>query len=477
MSSTLKPVILFSDGVQSYSQVVTAQRRLNCFFDPRPDQDKNGAVVRGTPGTLKVFTLPTFPIRGMYIANSLLYVVAGAVLYSITSAGVITSLGTITVGTDKVSMSDNGIELILVDGIFGYILTFATNVFAKIVDANFPNGARTVSFLNGRFQVERFGTRQYFVSQSYAGATWTPVTFATKENSSDVLLAVEVLNGNLILWGQQSIEVWQDVGAAGIPYQRINGATQTWGLAAIWSRAKLNNSEIFLGQNPQGTVQVLMLNGYTPVRVSTADIENIINSFSTFTDAVALTYTIDGHSMYQLTFPTGNRSLLYDATTGKWGETQTGLGLIARHYGELGIVFNTINYVSDFSSGNIYQLSDSTFTDNGTPIKRQVRSRHVRLSENVLGLDELYLDMETGVGIQNGQGSDPQIMLQTSKDGGRTFGYERWTSMGKVGQFLSPRVMFRRLGSGRDFVFQFTMTDPVKFIITSGAVTMRGEQG
>jgi hypothetical protein len=473
----MKPVPLFGDGVQSYSAVVTSQRRLNCFFDPRSDQDKTVAVLRGTPGTVKFVTLPTSPIRGMYVANGLMYVVAGAILYSVSSNGTITSLASLAAGTGIVSIADNGIQLGIVDGTSGWTFTFAGNVLAKIVDANFPSNPSTIAFLNGRFIVNRGNTRQFYESASYDGATWTPVIFATKENYSDLLLAVEVLNGNLILWGAQSIEFWQDVGAAGVPQQRINGATQTWGLAAVWSRSKLNNSEIFLGQNPQGTIQVLMLNGYSPVRVSTSDIENLINSFSTLSDAVALTYTIEGHAMYQLTFPTAGRSFLYDATTNLWGEVQTGIALLTRHYGNLGVVFNTVNYMSDFSSGNIYRVDENTFTDNGTPIKRQVRTRHIRDGGNQFGISELFIDMETGVGLQMGQGQDPQIMLQTSKDGGRTYGYERWATLGKVGQYSVPRVIWRRMGMARDFVFQITMTDPVKFVIAHGAASVMRMEG
>jgi hypothetical protein len=38
------------------------------------------------------------------------------------------------------------------------------------------------------------------------------------------------------------------------------------------------------------------------------------------------------------------------------------------------------------------------------------------------------------------------------------------------------RVVARRFGSSRDFVFRFRMTDPVKFVITSGAVSVRQAQ-
>lgn len=464
----MKQIPLFGNGIKSYSEVVTAQRRINCFFDARPDGDKNSYVLRGTPGTVKRFELPSTPVRGWRVVGANMYVVSGRTLYKITDAGVVSSLGTMAAATDNVSLADNGIEIMIVDGVGGYVLTVATGVFTTIVDANFPNGATTVSFLNGRFQVEKADSRQYYVGQSYAGATWTPAIFASKENTSDPIIAVQVWNGALILWGSSSMEFWQDIGAAPVPYKRIDGASQSWGLAAVWSRAELNNSVVFLGQNPQGSVQVLMLNGYVPTRISTSDIENIVNGFSTFSDAVALTYMIDGHPMYQLTFPTGNRSFLFDALSGQWQEVQTGLALVNRHYANLGVVFNTLNYVSDYSSGNIYQLVDTEYTDDGTAIKRQGVSRHIRHNGNPFSVDELVLDMDTGVGLQSGQGSDPQIVLKISKDGGRTFGAERWVSIGKVGQYFSPRVIWRRLGMSVDFVFQFTMTDPVKFVITSG---------
>lgn len=471
----MKPIQLFGDGVSSYSQIVTAQRRLNCFFEIRADGDKSQLIIRGTPGSFLWVTLSTNPVRGWKVVGSFLYVVAGSTVLKVATDGSYSLIGTVTSGTNLVSLADNGIELIIVEGTFGWIVTLSSGAIAKITDPNFPTAPTTVSFLNGRFQVGSPGTRQFFVSQSYAGSVWTPAIFATKENSSDNLIAVQVLNGVLLLWGPNSLEFWQDIGASPVPYQRINGSSQTWGLAAIGSKALFNGSLVFLGQNPEGTVQVMRLSGYKPVPISTNDIESILNKMVQtgvgVSDAVALTYMVDGHPMYQLTLPAGGRSFLYDDLSKAWQEVQTGIELTQRHYGNLGIAFNSLNYVSDYRNGNVYQLSPDTYTDNGTPIKRQVISRHIRNAGNPFSIDDLYIDMETGVGLQSGQGSDPKIMMQVSKDGGRTFGIERWKSIGKVGQYLSPRVIWNRLGQAVDFVFKFTMTDPVKFIITSAVAT------
>lgn len=484
----MKAIPLFGDGVNAYSPVVSRQRRLNCFYDVRKDGDKYSSILRGTPGSVRFVQLPTYPVRGWRVVGSLLYVVAGSALYSVNTSGAYTVLGALTISNSSVSMSDNGVQLGMVDGASLYCYTLVTGSysqsalntagsFGKVTDANFPAGATSLAFLDGRIITNRPSSRQFYVSEQYDLTAWTNVsslpTYGTKENSSDQLLAVDVLNGALVLWGAQSIEFWQDVGSFPLPFQRINGATQTWGLASVYSRAFLNNTMIFLGQNPQGGVQVMLLNGYAPQRVSTSDIENIFSSFSTVTDATALTYIVDGHPMYQINFPTANRSFLYDALTGIWQEVQTGLAIQARHYGNLGVAFNAENYISDYSSGNIYQLRTDVYTDNGSPIKRQVASRHMHAGGNELALSELWLDIETGVGLQAGQGVDPQIMLQVSRDGGRTFGAEKWVSIGKVGQYLSPRAYWKRLGSAKDFVFQWTVTDPVKFTIVGGSAQPR----
>jgi hypothetical protein len=217
----------------------------------------------------------------------------------------------------------------------------------------------------------------------------------------------------------------------------------------------------------------MRFDGYTPTRVSDADIESIIDGMTTVSDAIALSYNAYGHVFYQLTFPTGNRSLLFDTTTNLWSETQTGIGSIQRHVGNLGITFNAQNYCSDAHSGNIYQFSATAYTDNGTPIPRQVTSKHIRNKGDYFGIDEIFLDVETGVGLQSGQGVNPQMSVETSKDGGRTFGMPRLKPMGMTGQYKTPRLVWHRFGRARDFVFRFTVTDPVKFVIAGGSAVIR----
>ena len=281
------------------------------------------------------------------------------------------------------------------------------------------------------------------------------------------MISTSVISGVLLLFGSQTTEFWQDVGSSPLPYSRINGATQDWGIAATASVAPSPDSRFLLGQNKEGGLRVLRLVGNSATVVSNSDIESILSGMSKVSDAVGLTYYSYGHQFYQITFPTENRTLLLDVNSNFWSESQTGLDLVGRHQGELGVAAYGYNLISDSTTGNIYRMDPDNHTDNGEYIKRQLVSRHVHFDQNESSISSICLDMETGVGGLVGLGIDPQIVMQVSKDGGKTFGVEKPVSLGELGHYRKTRAIWRRLGRSNDFVFKFTVTDPVKFVVIS----------
>jgi hypothetical protein len=474
----MKKIPLFGAGTKGRYPTVTAQRRLNCIFEQRADGDMNTYAVYGTPGEALFSDLLPMPARGAYQMGAYAYAVSGSDLYQINSFGAGSIIGSLSIlSSGPVSITDNGRQLLIVDGVGGYIYDTVTAVFATIVDANFPNGATSCAFLGGYFVVNVPNTGQFRVSQSYDGLNWTPLIFATAESNPDNLLEVNVDHGMLILSGAKTTEFWVLSGALDVPFAPSTSSTDQYGLLAQQSMVKFADSMAFLGINQQGQMQVCLLQGTTVQRISDSDIESIINDFSVVTDAVALAYEIRGHPVYQITFQNEMRSFLYDYTTTLWSEVQTGVAETARHNGQYCITLGTDHLVTDYSNGNIYRYDTNVFTDNGTAIKRLLQTRHLDFGGNYFGIDELYLSMETGVGLASGQGSDPQIAMSVSKDGGRTWGNERWTSLGRVGQYEGPRVIWRRCGGSRVKNFRVFMTDPVPFSMTYGSISVRDGHG
>ncbi len=76
----------------------------------------------------------------------------------------------------------------------------------------------------------------------------------------------------------------------------------------------------------------------------------------------------------------------------------------------------------------------------------------------------MWLEFEPGVGLQTGQGEDPQCMMSVSRDGGQTYGNERWVTIGAAGKYKT-RALWNRIGQTFDWVFKFRVTDPVKVVI------------
>jgi hypothetical protein len=280
------------------------------------------------------------------------------------------------------------------------------------------------------------------------------------------------------LFGTDSVEVWYDAGLADFPLARIQGAFNEIGCVATFSIAKLDNGLFWLGTDARGQGIVYRANGYTGTRVSTHAVEYAIAQYGNLADAIAYTYQQEGHAFYVLTFPTGNATWVYDVATGAWHE-RAGWdnGAFMRHRSNCQCNFGGNIIVGDYENGNIYRFNLDVFADNGG-IQKWLRSwRALPTGQNDLkrtAHHSLQLDCQSGVGLNSGQGSDPQVVLRWSDDGGHTWSNEHWSPMGKIGQYFH-RVFWRRLGMTmklRDRVYEVSGTDPVKIAIVGAELIL-----
>lgn len=464
----MKQVPIFGIGYKAKSANVTAQTRVNMYLEILPDKDKTQAVAYGTPGLTLLADLGDTPFRCLQSLGDYVYGVHRGTFYQITNAGVATSKGTLLTTTGRCGIDNNGSQIIVVDGTYGYTYTIATDTFAQIADADFP-GADTVTFNDGYFIVNEPDSGRFFLSALYDGTSWDALDFATAESNPDNLVSVVADHGELILLGDISTEFWSNTGNVDFPYTRMSGAAVEWGLAARWSIAKFDNSLIWLAKNRMGEVQVTRLAGYQPQRVSTFDIENIINSYSSVSDATGFSYLHNGHPFYQINFPTAGESWLYDGASNVWSKmVSSGM---TRHRAEIATYFLNRTIVSDNSNGRLYNIDGNEYTENGEEIVSEITTKHVAEGLERIFIHALQVDIEPGVGLATGQGADPQIMLQVSRDGGHTWGAEMWRGMGKIGKYKT-RALWTRLGMSRDFVFRFRISDPVKRAILGAYISV-----
>lgn len=461
---------LFGIGQHGKSPVVTSQEHINLYAEFQKDSEKSKIVYYGTPG-LDLFSddLGDTPIRGWLVVGNVFYAIHRGTFYEINNAGTITSRGTLNTTTGRVDLAYDGTLILIVDGTNGYTYTIGTTTFAQVADPQFPNGVTTCTWLAAQFGVGGDGTDTWWISPD--GTSWDPLDFATAESNPDGIVRVFADNGEIVLFGESTTEFWGNTGGTDFPFTPISGSIQNFGLAARWSIAHFNSGLACLMIPSGGQVQVMFCSGYVFTPISNPEMDFIINGYSTVSDAVGFSYMVSGHPMYQINFPSAMASWLFDASTGMWTRLEYGLDG-ERHRAELQADFINRTLVSDYSNGNIYIFNAQTYTDNGTQIAREIVGRHILDADERFIIDQLYVDMETGVGLSSGQGSDPQVMLQMSKDNGRTWSSEMWTDLGEMGSYLA-RVVWRRLGLARDFLYKIRITDPVKVVFTYAAIVAR----
>lgn len=442
-----------------------AQRTINLFpvFD---EQGKEVAALYGTPGLEAFTTAGTGPIRGGFSStNGRVFFVSGSSLYEVTSAGTSTFRGTLLTSSGNVTIDENSTQLFICDQEDGYILTYASNVFAQVTDSDFPS-AGTVTFLDGYFVVNEKNTGKFFISSLNDGFTWNALDFATAESSPDRLLRVVRAIGQVWLLGNKTSEIWTNTGGSTFPFQKISGAELTTGTMAAHTAIEMGSTLYWVGESDEGKGIVYRANGFTPQRVSTEAIEIAISKATDPDNMIAFKYQQDGHEFFILTGGGLETTLVYDITTNMWHERAllNEAGDFELHIMACVVFGFGFFLVGDRRNGNVYKMKLDVYTDNGSAIARERVYTHLSDESRRVRYNTLRIGFETGVGLQTGQGSDPQVSLQLSKDGARTFSDEFTASLGAVGQYRSS-VKFRRLGIAEQMTFKIRVTDPVKVSI------------
>ncbi|AUR93151.1 stabilization protein [Vibrio phage 1.184.A._10N.286.49.A5] len=416
-----------------------------------------------TPGLAFFCELPTFPVLGLHNNKGRVFAVTPSKMYEIFKNGTFKELGDVDL-KGRVSMEDNGIQVVIVDGFKGFYYDANTNEVEQIThEAFYP--ASTVTYQDGYFLFDRKGTGQFFISE-LLNVDFDPLDFATAEGQPDNLVAILSDHREIFLFGSETIEVWYNSGASDFPFERNQGAFIEKGCGARYSVAKQNNTVYFVGSD----LMVYQMTGYTPVRISTHAVEKTLKDVD-LSDAFAYTYQDEGHLFYVLTIPSRDITWCYDISTGAWHVRQS--YQFGRHQSNNAIFFDSKTLVGDFQNGRIYQMAGNYYTDDGEPVVREFVLPTVNNGREFLTIDSLEFDMGTGVGLISGQGNDPELRVYFSKDSGKTYSESfKRGRIGKVGEYLT-RAKVNRFGAARQFTFKVEISDPIPIDIGGAWVEVR----
>lgn len=462
------PELPFATGFyEGISRPLASQECVN-YYPLVPETNAlSGAALIGTPGVTQVSTV-TGKNRGSHVMNGIAYVVNGTSLFRINGDFTTDSLGQID-GTGRISMADNGTELcIVVPGLTGYIFTSTPDTLTEITDVDYFSlgPSRSVCYIDGFFV--HTADKIFYISNLNQGLIYGSLDFGTAEVDPDGIVGCHVSRNQLFIFGTETTEVFQNIGGADFPFQRIQGAVFPKGLKSKFAVKEFDNSFVFLGSGTNEKPSVWRFTGNSAQKISNSAIDFLLQEYTEaeLQQSFAMTYAENGAFFFLLTMP--RNTIVYDATASGlqgrpvWHERKSGIGEGGRWransmieaYGEI--------LVGDAFDGRIGKIDQDTHTEYGIEIIRWFTTTPFNNQGDRIIVSQIELMIESGVGNLAAPGDDPQMRLSFSDDGGFNFSNEIPRSMGTTGKY-NQRLIWRNQGRiNLSRILKFKTSSPVK---------------
>lgn len=387
--------------------------------------------------------------RGGYNWRGVCYRVMGSQLVRVDSDGTVTQLGDVGEG-GQVSI-DEGFECMAIwSG--GRLYYWDGGSLAQVTDPDLGTAIDGV-WLGGYF-LSTDG-ESIIATELNDRTSVNPLKYGSSEVDPDPVLALDKLSNELIALNRYSIEAFTNVGGAGFPFARIDGAQVSKGVIGTHAYAKFADTIAFVGSGRNEPPAVYLMGPGRALPISTREIDTILQRYTEeqLAQIVCETRTNQGHEHLMIHLP--DHCLVYDAAASKvtgepvWFTLDSGV--------EAPSTYRARNHVwcydrwlcGDPTSNNVGRLVDDVSTHYGEDIGWQFGTLVVYNDGRGAIFHELELVALPGR-VQFG--ADPVIWTSYSEDG-ETWSQERATSAGKQGE-RGKRIVWRKLGRMRNYRIQ-----------------------
>lgn len=441
---------------------------VNCYAEAGGADQKSEMQIWAAPGLDQLVAIAgSGGIRGMIEVDGVAYVVAGRTLYQVDSGGLAVVIGGIP-SDGYVGMARNqratGVQTVVVCDGLAWVTTGGT--LTRITDADLPPPI-DVCVVN-RSAIFMTADGRMFRSEIDDASTVDGLDVAEAESAPDGGLRVVDRGSDVIAIGQRSFEVWSDQGGEAFGFARAHAAR----IGAVGARS-VTKASVITEQTVTDTVAwvatdqngayggVVMLDGYTPRKISNLYVDREIEAVADKTSIIASSYVARGHAFVTLRLPT--RTLVYDTSTQTWHERQSRDSLgnaTAWRVGLLTVLGGRV-LAGDVDTRTLYWLDEDTHDEAGDELVMTVVCSPLNAEPGRIVCDRLFLDIVPGVGLGSGatQDVDPVVSMNQSHDG-ETWGGERTSGIGRQGA-RDWRVTWTRLGTFRQSTFAFSCSAAV----------------
>lgn len=434
-----------------YAQAGRA-RHVNAFTEEIGEEGKTVDLTVAINGWELAATLINGAgVRKMLPVDNTLLMIAGRLLFStnigfspITTVGGIPSDGPVSMAANR--KTPNKQVAIVCDGLS---FLYEAGVLAALTDPDLPPAIWVVEVDSYFVFIIRDG--RWFLAGPNEGSSIDPLDFAEAEASSDNNVAGVVRGRTLIILGEKSAEFWDPNGDPDFPFSRTTAisvgcyAGGTVGKLLITKKDQAAvETVIFAASNHDGAyVGVVALSGYSPVTISTPEVDELVRAEPDKSSLSAMALTEDGVPFYILSGSTF--SIAYNGKRGDWDHRRSNGS--PRWNAACNAQFGDNVLFGHRTTNKVYRSRRDLLDEAGLPIIMQIQPPPIGMWPLGMNVNELWADFITGVGANDGDedNDDPEVIIDYSRDGGDNFSVQRRKKLGRGGQ-KQTRVKLRTLG-------------------------------
>ena len=379
--------------------------------------------------------------RGGINWNGQLYRVMGTSLCLVAADGTVTTLGDVGAG-GPVTMDYSFDKLAIASG--GRLYYWSGSTLTQVTDPDLGT-VNDLRWIAGYFMTTD-GT-SLVVTDLADPLSVSPLRYGSSESDPDPILAVDELRNEAYAFNRYSVEVFQNVGGTGFPFQRVEGAQVTKGPIGGGAYASLGDTFVFLGSGRGEAPAVYQMVPGNVSKISTREIDQVLLSYSgEDLAAVVMETRVDkNHQHVLLHLP--DQCLVYDTIGSQaigepiWFSLDSGV-IAKAAYRARNLVWCYDQWnVGDPTSSAIGRLVGDVSTHYGQVTGWGFGTMILYNEGNGAIIHELELVCLTG---RVALGSDPVIWTSYSLDG-QTWSQERSTRAGRQGQ-RAQRICWRTQG-------------------------------
>jgi hypothetical protein len=292
--------------------------------------------------------------------------------------------------------------------------------------------------------------------------TWTASTSIGATSDTDSMIGLVRHQNYIVAFGTLDTEFFYDAGnpLPGSPLSVAKSYYMEIGCANGYSIAKAEQTLLWVGVTESEGRSVYLLDGLTPVKLSTRYIEKYLNA-DPMINVRSCCLKIAGHSLYILSLQDSNITIVYDLDEKKWYQwtSQTGdtTGLDGTENLFLEGAFSTRGSIATgigtylvqaSSTGNVYSLSSSVYDDAGNKIYFRAVSPRTDSGTNKVKFYKRAELIGDVAGTVNGN-------IRHCDDD-----YATWSSYRQVDMTTARPVLYQN-GQGRRRIWEVFISDSV----------------